>query len=170
MKHFIILISTILLSSLYVSGQEINPIEGFRGLEWMTAMEEASFETMEDPYFNDVEVLGSVHVYSIPDDIQKLGTAELSEILYFFHENAGFFKVMLVGKPGFSEEMEAILENRLGKQYEYFINSTETHKIWNIGDVMVDYRKQRSQDFDVTITSTAISQWQEDKNETINDF
>lgn len=153
-----------------IFSQDVDPVLGFRGLEWGEQMSNGTFNEISNPEFTTTEDLDKVKIVKLINDDYTIGTATLNDIIYFFHDDAGFFKYTLVGNAENSDEMDAILENRLGKNYEYAIQSTETYKIWNIGDVRVEFRKQRSQDFYVTITSDAIAKWQIDMNETINDF
>jgi hypothetical protein len=159
-----------ILCTSILQGKEIDPTEGLRGLTWGEKIPYANFRNNENPEFTITENLGKINLAQLINDDYTIGTVTLNEIIYFFHDDAGFFKYMLVGNAENSDDMDAILKNRLGKDYEYTVQSTETYKVWTLGDVRMEFRKQKSKDFYVTITSADLAQWQISMNKTINDF
>lgn len=157
-------ILVLLLTLTVAIGQD--PIEGFRDMKWGTSIDKAK-EMMD---LNEQEVNGPVTIYASPTDSHALGSLTLKEIYYFFHDEAGFYKVVLSGNGNENEEMDAILKNRLGRDYENIVNPSHTHKIWKVGDVMADYKEQLSKDFSFTIRSEAIADYEASRNKKITDF
>lgn len=154
------------LIGISVIAQPVDPITGFRDMYWGYSLDEA----MEDMSLTLEYQNGKIKTFISPTDSHEIGTVKLNEIYYFFHDDAGFFKITLSGNASNNEEMDAILKNRLGKKYERILNPTHSHLMWEIGDVTADYRQQRSEDFSLTLRSEAIADYKREMNDVITDF
>lgn len=149
-----------------VSAQNIEPINGFRDMSWGASLDEAMPKlslTLKNEH-------GPVKTFISPNDSHQLGTVNLREIYYYFHKEAGFFKVVLSGDEKDNDDMDAILKNRLGKKFERLISPTHSNLIWEIGDVTANYRQQFSQDFSLSLRSEVIADYKKEMNEVITDF
>lgn len=155
----------------HLFAQNFDPITDFRGLEWGTPVEAATLGDMEAPDFDLVATVGQRQTYQLANDDLKIGTVLLEKIYYFFHEEAGFYKVILVGQSNQNDEMDALLVNRLGDKFETLLNATNAHMIWSSKNgVYVDYEEQMSEDFSLTIESDTLRSYLRGKNRSIDDF
>ncbi|WP_235297412.1 hypothetical protein [Portibacter marinus] len=158
------LLILVMASAAFINAQD--PIEGFRDMKWGTSFEKAD-EMMD---LSKQETNGKIEIYASPTDSHQLGTVELKEIYYFFHKDAGFFKIVMSGNESENEEMGAILKNRLGLDYDTVMDPSHSHNIWVVDDVTVVYKQQLSKDFIVSIRSEAIANYKKSLNQTITDF
>lgn len=161
----------LLLSAGQLSAQDFDPITDFRGLEWGTPVEEAMLGHEKAPDFDLVATVGQRQTYQLANDDLKIGTVLLEKIYYFFHEEAGFYKVIFVGQSNQNDEMDALLVNRLGDGFETLLDATNAHMIWSgKNGVYVDFEEQMSEDFSLTIESDTLRNYLTGKNQSIEDF
>jgi hypothetical protein len=162
----IVLTTILTLTGIALVAQNIDPITGFRDMKWGVSLDEAT-QAMSLTLENQN---GKIKTFISPTDNHEIGTVKLEEIYYFFHNEAGFFKLALSGNAKDNDEMDAILKNRLGKNFERILNPTHSHQIWEIGDVTANFRQQRSEDFSLTLRSEVIADYKKEMNEVISDF
>lgn len=153
-----------------VTGQDVRPVEGFRNIEWGMSVDEIKLEAEDDPIFNLVQEYSNIKVYTTVEDDHTVGTVNLDEILYYFHDEAGFFKFVLSGNSDQNEEMDALLKNRFGNNFNNYIHEPHSHMIWDINGVIVNYREQVSEDFVLTVISDQIQKFRSEQNQNIDDF
>lgn len=166
-----ILIFIFSISLFSVNGQdEIKPIDDFRGIAWGTMKKDAKFKDGTEPVWSPVTETATISIYTATNDDNNIGSVELEDVFYYFHNEAGLYKVIIKGLGSQNDEMDAMLKRRLGSDFRNVYNSTNAHMIWEMDDMIVDYMEHFSKDFQLTIESNAIAEAKAKMNRNIEDF